>query len=330
MDRNQVENALRAMGIEPSGFNGEWVQAKCPFAMDKHPKGSDRKPSFGVSVSSPSVYYCFTCHSKGVLSDLPRATSQITGEPYEGLAHELIIAEATGAIVTPESYDVFVPLKPLPEEVYGDLFTPLADNPVAVAYLESRGVDPAFCPSLGLADWPEDGRIMFPVRGFNGELYGWTGRSYIEGVKAKVWNTDGLDKKCHLLGAEYAQCDRPMVLVEGLFAYLRFHDMGIPDECGVDVCAIMGSVVSEEQADMLAEISQRVILFLDGDKAGQVGTFGDAKKEGSVQLLSRAMLVATVTYPPGVTDPDDLDFDAVADMIENATPFVRERTRARR
>lgn len=326
MQREQVETALRTMGVEPAGFNGEWVQARCPFAADKHPRGRDSRPSFGVSVSSPSVFYCFTCHSKGVLHDLPRALSGITGQPYEDLSRELMIAEATGAVVTPESYDVFEPLVPLPEEVFGESLFPRVDNE-ALDYCAGRGVEVATLDALGIRDWPEDRRIMFPVRGFEGALYGWTGRSYDPEGKPKVWNTEGLDKKCHLLGAEHATCERPIVIVEGLFAYARFHAMNIPDECGVDVLACMGSVVSEEQAEMLAEIGQRVILFLDGDKAGITGTFGDAKKEGSVQMLARAMPVSTVTYPRGIVDPDDLTSEQIIDMIENATPYVRRRVR---
>lgn len=330
MQREQVETALRAMGVEPTGFNGEWVQARCPFAQERHPRHRDSRPSFGVSVSSPSVYYCFTCHSKGVLSSLPGDLAHLTGDRREELAHELMIAEATGAVVTPESYDVFEPLKPLPEAVFGpDLFVDIDGDGAAYEYLISRSVTLECARRLGLRAWPEDKRIMFPVRGFNGDLFGWTGRAYDDTVKPKVWNTDGLDKKCHLLGAEHAACDRPMVLVEGLFAYARFHEMGIPETMGVDVCAVMGSTVSEEQADMLAEIGQRVILFLDGDKAGQLGTFGDAKREGAVHMLARAMPVSTVTYPRGIIDPDDLDEATVCHMIEGATPFVRSRTRAR-
>lgn len=333
MDREHVESALRQMHIQPVGFNGEWVQAACPFAGTKHPRGSDRKPSFGVSVSSPSVYYCFTCHSKGALSTLPRALGRqlsdtIDGVDPEALSREFLIAEATGAVITPESYEIFEAVAPLPEEVYGNLFLPVTGGP-ALNYATKRGLRLDTLAALGIMDWPEESRLMFPVRGFNGSLYGWSGRSYLADVKAKVWHTPGLDKKCHLLGAEHAHRDRPMVLVEGNMGYARFHDIGVPDELGVDVCAIMGSVVSEEQADMLAEIGQRVILFLDGDKAGRLGTFGDEKKEGSVQMLGRAMPVATVDYPRGIQDPDDLSPEQVFSMIENATPYIRKRVRAR-
>lgn len=329
MKREQIEAGLRAMGIQPTGFNGKWVEARCPFT-EKHKAGRDKHPSFGVVVAPVSVYHCFTCKSKGAFKDLPQHVVDDANKRGE-LLEEFSVAEAVGVEVDPESYEAFnEPIPALPEEVYGDLFLPLSAVPEALAYCEGRDLSAATATKLGIGAWPEDHRIMFPVRGFDGQLYGWQGRAYRDDVKPKAWNTDGLLKACHLMGAEHADLGLPNVLVEGMFALGAFHEFGIPEECGVNVLATMGADLSIEQADMLVQLGQPVIFFFDGDKAGLRGVWGDKTREGGIHLLSRAGLpVSCVTYPRGITDPDDLFDDMIVDMINNAERYVRPRTRVR-
>lgn len=184
------------------------------------------------------------------------------------------------------------------------------------------------CDDFGIGAWPEDKRIMFPVRGFDDELYGWTGRAYDPESKPKVWNTPGLLKTSHLLGAHMCKRDRPMVVVEGLFLLGFMLSEYIDEDCDVDITATMGASMSVEQADMLVEIGQPVVMFFDNDKAGKTGVWGDDKTEGALHMLSRAGLpVKYVNYPKGVTDPDDLTADQIVSMIRNAQTFYRKRTR---
>ena len=327
MKRDQVEGALRAMRIEPKGFNGKWVAAHCPFTH-LHPKGTDKHPSFGVSVGPTSFYNCFTCKSKGPFINLPQHLEMDPNDRAE-LLQTLSVAEAVGVDIEPESVEVFnEPIPALPEEVYGDLFLPMDVVPEALDYCEGREISLETCEALGLGAWPEEGRVTFPIRGFDGQLYGYQGRAYREDVKPKTWNTEGLVKTSHLLGAELADVSRPNVLVEGLFAYAAFHEFGVPDECDVNVLATLGSDLSVEQADMLVELGQPVTFFFDGDKAGKTGVWGNDKKEGGIHLLSRAGLpVLYVEYPRGVQDPDDLFDDQIIDMINNAKRYVRPRRR---
>ena len=326
MNRDQIQDAMRRMGIDPAGTNGDWVQARCPFAATRHAKGTDRTPSFGVKAGPRSWYNCLACKSKGQFIDLP---GELGLPNYEELAHDLLVGEATGLVIEAETYEVLEDLKPLPEGVYGDLFYAVDGD--ALTYLEGRGISAETADRIGLGDWPEDKKIMFPIRGFDRRLYGWTGRSYDPDVtRAKVWNLKGVDKSCHLLGADLCTCDRPIVIVEGLMFYARLHEINIGYQLGMDVVAAMGSALSFEQADLLAQVGQPVTFFFDNDKAGKIGTWGDEKKgtTGAVQLVSKSLPTRTVTFPGKLQDPDDLTDDQVLSMIADAKLYARRRVRA--
>lgn len=327
MTREQIQEALRSLGIEPVSTNGDWVQAHCPFAATRHEKGTDKSASFGVVAGARSMYNCFACKSKGVFADLPLELSGDGKRDYGKLAQEFMIAEATGLVVQAETYESMEEVKALPEDVYGDLFPP-ADCE-ALDYLETRGISMDTADKLGVCWWPEDQYVMFPVRGFDGRLHGWTGRTYDPEKKAKVWNLKGMEKGCHLLGAEHCTCDRPIIVVEGLMVYARFHEWGIPDAMNMDVVAAMGSSLSFEQLDMLGQIGKPVYMFLDGDKAGRIGMWGDEKKgtEGALHVLSRSVRTHYVNYPKRITDPDDLTREQVIEMLEQAPVFARRRVR---
>lgn len=337
MNREQIEAGLYKLGITPAGFTGEWVQARCPFAATRHERGSDRAPSFGVSIGTRSFYNCLACKSKGPFTDLPNELASMHGKDYTELSHEFLVSETSGMVLQAETYETLEELEPLNPSIYGDLFDPIQPDTDAARYVAERNCSLEAAAEAGVQDWPEEGRLMFPIRGFDRKLYGWTGRAYYADAKPKVWNMKGVDKSCHLLGAEHCTCDRPIVLVEGLMFYLRLWELQVQDELNVDVCAIMGSALSFEQADMLAQIGQPVILFLDNDKAGKEGTFGVEKKQkdgskewkdGAVQLLSRALRTHYVVYPNRVQDPDDLTDDEVFSLIEGAPVYARKRQRA--
>lgn len=326
MQRDDVERGLRAMGIEPTGYTGQWVQAHCPFTH-LHPRGSDRNPSFGVSVNNPSIYHCFTCGSKGAFKNIVDELDMPAADASR-LRQELTLSEATSVKVNYTDAEIQEMIPGLDEDVYGTLFPPITTVKEAENYCLERDVTAEDAEYIGMKVWPEAKRIMFPIRGFTGKLYGWTGRTYDPEGRPKVWNQKGITKANHLLGSEHVSGERPLVVVEGLFIYAAFHALGIPEATDTDVVAIMGAEMSDEQADQILSLGVPVVLFLDGDKAGQRGTFGDDKVEGAVHMLSRSTKTYYVEYPRGIIDPDDLETEQIVDMIEEAKPYVRRRRRS--
>ena len=340
MNREQIEEGMRKMGIQPAAYTGQWVNAACPFAGERHAKGTDKHPSFGVSIGNGSGYYCLACKASGRFVDLPR---DLGVKDYGELQREFSLAEALGLEIDAKTVEVFEEIPALAPEVYDELFEEVDYE--CADYLESRGVAIETADALGIMDWPEERRVMFPIRDFEGRLYGWTGRAYDEAVKPKVWNLKGVDKSCHLLGIEHATGDVPLIVVEGLFFYAYLSGLIRAYGWEVDVVAAMGSSLSKEQQETIIMMDCPVIMFFDNDKAGQLGTWGDEEKgkPGAVRDLSHARVpVSYVTYPDmseeqlklagrvrvvPVQDPDHLTPEQIEDMLEGSTRYTRKRKR---
>lgn len=66
MKEQAVIDFLTALGAENIMPKDNWVMASCPLASINHNSGTDRHPSFGVSVSddSNSIWRCFTCNQE--------------------------------------------------------------------------------------------------------------------------------------------------------------------------------------------------------------------------------------------------------------------------
>jgi hypothetical protein len=70
MDVEQIEQLYKILGCTDTRYRGTWINAACPFSSWRHRKGTDKRPSFGVSVA-PGCVSRFRCFSCGVSGDLP-------------------------------------------------------------------------------------------------------------------------------------------------------------------------------------------------------------------------------------------------------------------
>lgn len=109
-------------------------------------------------------------------------------------------------------------------------------------------------------------------------------------------------------------------LVEGFFDVISLTKLGI-ENC----LAILGTDLSEEQIRLIIELKKRIILFLDGDRAGKEATI-----KVSVKLLSREIDCEVIKYDYK-EDPDEIcrqhDRETVLGILqkrENPYLFVLE------
>jgi DNA primase len=83
----------------------------------------------------------------------------------------------------------------------------------------------------------------------------------------------GPNRSWHLYNIDEVKRDEPVVLVEGIF------DCEAVRRAGFIACAIMGSSISDTQVGkLLAKAPSKIILMLDGDRAGLEGTVKAYKK----------------------------------------------------
>ncbi|ALT58032.1 putative DNA primase [Pseudomonas phage SM1] len=272
MDRGTIKEVVRDVFGRSTEMidTGDWVSMRCPLAPWTHDSGSDTHASAGVSVveDGTSIFNCFTCKNTAPFHVMLTRYAEFTGEDLDDLIEELEEGEFLGPR-TISSMDAWLTdnlqevLMPINEGIYMDLY----DSAVGHPYLRQRGISNSTARKLELLFDPSDSegepRILFPVRGPGGELYGFSGRATRDTARLKVRDYHGLAKSHCVLGAHLVGPSDDVVVVEGLVDYAVVHDMGA---CG---CAVMHSTMTKFQAAIVAGFGAPTYLFYDNDSAGQ-------------------------------------------------------------
>lgn len=332
MDVVGINDALReAFGPTPTQVINGWVSLRCPLSPWTHQTGKDSNASAGVSVqpNGMSVFNCFTCGNRMPFHGMLRRYSEYSGEDLEQLIEEIKEEAFIGPRNLPEwdrSDDGQGDLVPLKKSVYLGLYDSAAGHP----YLRKRGISDSTAERLQLmvdpCD-PADGeeRILFPVFGLDGELYGISGRATSKQARLKVRDYYGLRKAANLLGAHLIASEKPkyVVVVEGLFDYANSW------ECGQPAVAVMHSTLTDRQADLLKDIGLPAYMFYDDDEAGAKGVAAAGK------ALYRYQPVMRVRYPkvwiedkgePGgghwLKDPGELLAEEFEEMIADSRLWI--------
>lgn len=338
MNETGLRRIAAGLRIKIVAINGPWLQASCPFARWKHPKGTDRHPSFGLLVNAEgeSYYKCFTCKSTGRISSLVRALENLRDEDYPGLALEADRMDYDVVVPTYEElmarqHETIV-LEALDENAYGDLFPSVLDYPEGLEYLEGRGISEDTAELLSLRFDPDEERVVFPVRDRNGGLFGYSGRTIrpanaISKKYPKVRDYAGLPKEYMLLGAEAIDPDKPILVVEGLMGYAHLVEIGARDI--LNPVAMLGSELTQHKADLLVEWGQPVYMMPDNDDAGDTCLFGpfrddnsgERKQNGAISKLRGEVPLFVPDWPEDKDDPDQLTIEDL-EYILNHAPAV--------
>jgi hypothetical protein len=198
---------------------------------------------------------------------------------------------------------------------------------------------------MGLLYDPDGMRVMFPVYDYDRQLFGFSGRSVLpddERRMTKVKDYAGLKKTWHILGEELVHDSdlerraeskprRPLLIVEGLFAYA--HLISIGARRWINVVATLGSFVSRHQKDALVALDRPLYFLYDDDLAGDIGLYGRINQDsgqheggGALDLLKTHVPVHVCRYPerfaPGEGDPDRLTLDDLYWIIRHGSPLV--------
>ena len=333
MREKPLRDLLEELDIKIIGKNHrDWVVCSCPFSPYLHERGTDRRPSFFVKVEDNglSAFKCWTCHQHGNMRSLVSKLEYHRGEDYNRLLMRAFLDETPDTFASYEDRIAMqAPPEPLEETTIVGMFPLAWEDKAARAYLTSRGITAAASYVMELAFDPEQLRILFPVRGGSGELYGWAGRSILSADALerhhhpKVRNYAGLRSEYRLLGEHLAQKGKPMFVVEGLFAYAHLVSIGARDLC--NPVATFGSNLTVQQRDLLASHAAPVFMCYDLDAAGELGLYGNPKDPsvpGALKMLKEHVPTMVALYPQGVDDVDDFTLDHVARILEKDFDFA--------
>ena len=166
-------------------------------------------------------------------------------------------------------------------------------------YLDQRGISRQTADTFGVGYYAGRGllrgRIVFPIHNERGELVAYAGRR-LDGTGPKYLFPAGFSKSrmlFHLPDAVRSVTDS-VILVEGFFDCMKVHQAGYGN-----VVALMGTNLSDHQAQLLAQRFGRVVVMLDGDEAGQRAGPGIAAR------LAGRLAVEVVTVPARI-QPDQM------------------------
>ncbi len=299
---------------------GKNYRALCPFH-------SEKDASFYVNPDK-GIFYCFGCKKGGnAITFLMEYEKLDFPNAVMYLAKQLgIDIDLTKGLKYRDLYDV----NELAAQYYSLCLGKTVGKRGAV-YLEERKIDPGKVKDFRLGYAPASGglttfmrqkgvsierlqkaglismgrellrdRLIFPIFNLSGRVVGFGGRGIDDYIKPKYLNSPEtpIFKKGEILYGLY-QAKTEMrtkdeaVLVEGYFDLLSLYQNGIRN-----VCAPLGTSLTEKQAVLVSRTAKKVNILFDGDFSGIKAALR------AIGVLINAQIDVFVTSLPEDNDPD--------------------------
>lgn len=140
-------------------------------------------------------------------------------------------------------------------------------------YFEQRGLTSETVKhfGLGLAEkGMMKGRICIPIHDHRGDLVAYAGRALDEQTatnEGKYKLPPNFHKLQVLFNYHHAKDFPTVIIVEGFFDCFKVYQAGF-----LNVCALMGTAMSDFHAALILKTFTQVVLMLDNDPAGKRGT----------------------------------------------------------
>ena len=142
-------------------------------------------------------------------------------------------------------------------------------------------------------------RVMFPIIDRRGNIIGFGGRTLETDAPAKYLNTDETQvfhKRESLFSLNFAKNtkEKYLILCEGYMDVISLNQAGFDN-----AVATLGTAITPEQARLMRQYCQEVVISYDSDGAGQKATMK------AINLLGDAGVEAKVLQMTGAKDPDE-------------------------
>lgn len=314
---------------------GKNYRALCPFH-------SEKAPSFYVNQEK-GIYYCFGCQKGGnAISFLMEYEHLDFPEAVKKLARNLgIDIDTTRSLKYKEIYEV--------NEFAADFYSSVLGRDVGKRgqnYLRDRRIDPEKLKEFRLGYAPSSGgllvfmrqkgvsptrlaeaglvsanreyfrdRLLFPIFNVSGRVIGFGGRALDDSVHPKYLNSPEtpIFKKGEVLygifqAKEAIRAVGDSLLVEGYFDLLSLYQSGFKN-----ICAPLGTSLTESQALLISRYAKKVNIIFDGDLAGIKAALR------AIGILINAQVDIHVTLLPEECDPDEFVREKGADELRRLT-----------
>jgi len=340
---NIVDVIGRVVTLKKAGSN---YKGLCPFHNEK-------TPSFNVNEEK-QIFKCFGC---GAAGDVIGFVEKYYNHDFRG-ACEMLAGEygidLTGAFGSSEHkkerYEInreaarfyyrkmreqvnpgytYMKDRGISEETMNRFGIGYADGSwhSLLEHMEGLGVSREKLLKLGLISQSKGryydkfrDRVIFPIINAGGKVIGFGGRilgdgnpKYLNSQESEVFQKKNNLYNLNLAKTEITKEDR-IVLVEGYMDVISLYQAGIRN-----VCASLGTALTENQARLIRRYTKNVILSYDADEAGQ-----NAAMRGVDILYAEGLRPKVLRITDG-KDPDDFvkknGRPAFAKLMDDALPF---------
>lgn len=303
-----------ALGVEfPANFTDDGTQEFSPLVVCPNPDHHTSKRHFQINLKQATCHCFAGC---GISGSYEHAVAMIEGGTRRAarktiLRHSRI---ATGAPKVRKRGST----KPVPTvDVSYDRYLPQ----IAVEYLAKRGISSSTAEKWELG-WDADAlRVVIPAKDARGRAQFLIRRAVKPGVEPRYLYPEGSERNKLLFGA--CVIDPRMVRSRGILLVEGSIDCIIQDQYELlPVGAILGSKLSEIQAQFIANMRPKVVYTMfDADAAGVGATI-------STKLRLRSVPIKVCRYPKLKSDPAELTQEEARRAIERAIDFNRWKQKA--
>lgn len=323
------------LGVAAQAKQGHnYVLVSCPF----HGDGMERTPSCSVSTDKP-VFFCHACQESGHLSRLLAAlgldrsvstplieSAGLSGRNYTPRGRAAITHAYNSGL---DPYRGRFILDEDLLDMYRHAPRPFLDVGFQLEVLRhfEVGVDLSHA------------RITFPIRNLYGQLVGISGRTLLDAdPRYKIYREELVTRgryenwhipddytiedikratmwHAHIVYPFLIEQEETLIITEGFKACMWVYQAGYPS-----VTALIGAYLSDLHANLIARSCQHVVLFLDNNEAGVLGTL-----EAAIRLEKVGVRPWIAKYPDERGQPDDLSAIEIEHAIVNAESFIKWR-----
>ncbi len=288
-----IEDLLARLGAEDIRGTNEGYECRCPVC---HSNRRSFRVAYMGHNGRPGAFTCHKCHIAGDLIGLTMRAFHIDRTSAEQLAKNA----GQWILVHKKAKTEY------PEVNAGDI-APYRKT-LSVYLAEDRGYDPEviYLYRIGMDEFTNE--IVIPTYDIDGKLVGITRRVAEPGAP---YIHIPFPKSEHVFGLDLVKNCSRIFICEGQLDPLGAEEVLDEDE---GACAINGSYMSEEQADLLVSTGAELVMMFDNDKMGVACT------HQSIQLLrEHGARQLTVALYPG-NDPGKLPFRPEAE-VERVSTF---------